>query len=384
MRKPGNSKLMPDGRALNILHVISKLPVGGAENMLLKVVRGLHKDRFTSVVCCINEGGKIADELQRSGYKVVVLDRMTGHGFDLGAVTALYQLIKRENVHILRTYQYHANLYGRIGGILAGVPVIIPSFHNLYEFPDKPKLHRRFFNYLLSLRSDALVAVSNAVAADIVEYDKVRPDKIKVIYNGISLNEFDMTLSRQKAREILNLPADMLIVGTVGNLTEQKGHRFLIESASGLTGVCIAIAGDGPLKLRLKNLAQQSGVNCIFTGTINPEKVPVFLMSLDIFCFSSLWEGFGGALIEAMAAGLPIVASDIPPHREVIGDAGMFVPPGDIGKLTDALKTLIADTALRTNLCQKAKGRAGIFSIENTVEAYEDLFKKLIDKKRLL
>jgi len=373
-----------DQKIFNILHVISRLPVGGAENMLLKEVKGYHKDRFRASVCCLKEGGKIADELQRSGYNVEILNTMKGHGFDFKAVTAIYKLIKRENIHILRTHQYHANLYGRIGGILAGVPVIISTSHNLYAFPDSPKLHRRIINYLLGFFTDALVAVSNAVASDMMRYDKVKPEKVRVIYNGILMDEFSKDITKQEAREILNLPSHFLIIGTVGNLTEQKGHKFLIEAASELKDTCIAIAGDGPLKDELKDFANRIGVNCIFMGRIDPEIISVFLRALDIFCFPSLWEGFGVALLEAMASGLPIVASDILPHREVVVDDVILVSPGNSGKLAEALNALIKDPSLRMNLGQKAQEKARIFSIENTVKSYEDIFIELLSKKNLL
>lgn len=368
----------------NILHVITRLPVGGAENMLMKEVQGYSKERFRVGVCCIKEGGSIADELQRHGYRVEILNMMKGRGFDFGAIIALYKLIKRENIHIVRTHQYHANLYGRISGFLAGVPVIIPTFHNLYDFPKKPKLHRRIINHLLSLWSDALVAVSKAVASDIMRYDRVDAEKIKVIYNGIVTDDFDKEISRQEARRILNLPPNLLIIGTVGNLTEQKGHKFMIEAASGLKDTVVAIAGDGPLKGTLQSLAEQNKVNCIFMGILDPQKIPIFLRALDIFCFPSLWEGFGVALLEAMASGLPIVASDILPHREVVVDDAILVPPGNSSSLSDALKLLIKKPLLRAELGGKAIEKAGIFSIENTVKAYEGLFEQLLRQKNLL
>jgi glycosyltransferase involved in cell wall biosynthesis len=374
---------MSDKKIFNILHVISRLPVGGAENMLLKEVRGYSKDIFRAGICCIQDGGKIADELLGLGYKVTILHKMKGHGFDPGAVTALYRLIKKENIHIIRTHQYHANLYGRISGILAGVPVIISTVHNLYEFPSQPKMHRRFFNYFLSFFTDALVAVSNAVASDIIKFDWVNPAKVKVIYNGIMLETFSNNISKEEARGILALPSDLLIIGTVGNLTAQKGHRFLIEAASGIKDTCVAIAGEGPIKDELMDFARQLKVNCIFLGTIEPQKIPVFLRSLDIFCFPSLWEGFGVALLEAMASGLPIVASDILPHREVVVDDAILVSPGNSSSLSDALKMLIKDPSLRAELGKKAIEKAGIFSIENTVKAYEDLFEQLLRQKNL-
>jgi glycosyltransferase involved in cell wall biosynthesis len=119
-------------------------------------------------------------------------------------------------------------------------------------------------------------------------------------------------------------------------------------------------------------------------GAIPPSTIPVFLRTLDIFCFPSLWEGFGGALIEAMAVGLPIVASDIPPHREVIGDTGIFVTPGNPDELSRVLKMLIEDPSLREEFGQKAKKRANIFSIEKTIKAYEDLFEEQLRDKGIL
>jgi glycosyltransferase involved in cell wall biosynthesis len=371
-------------KVFNILHVVSKLPVGGVENMLLKIVKGYDKKQFNVRICCIKEGGKIADELQNLGYKIIVLNKMKGHGFDWFALAALYKLLKRKNIHILRTHQYHANLYGRIAGILAGVPVIIPSFHNLYESPNKPKVHRRLLNYFLSFFSDTLVAVSKSVASDMVRFDRVNPEKIKIIYNGIATEEFNCKFSKQEARKFFNLPFNSIVIGSVGRLTEQKGHRYLIEAVSKLGDNCIVFAGDGPKMEELKNIANCFKANCIFMGRIDPLMIPMFLSALDIFCFPSLWEGFGTAIVEAMLAGLPIVVSDIPPHREVVDDAGILVHPGNAEALARALKVLIDNPSLRFTFGKKAKVRAKIFSIENTVKAYECLFEEILRYKGLL
>lgn len=375
---------MVNNKVFNILHVMTSLQVGGAENMLYKIVTSYNPDKFKVSICCISEGGEIADKLRENGYDITILTRMKGHGFDLRAVVGLYNLIKSRNIHILRTHQYHANLYGRIAGALARVPAILPSFHNLYEFPDTPKFHRRIFNWLLSFHSDFLVAVSNSVASDIRRFDWVSNEKIKVMSDSIDTKEFNTNLNQREARRLLGLPDDQLIVGTVGRLDKQKGHRYLIEAASGLQGVCVAIAGGGPLLGELKSYSDKLKRNIIFTGMMMPEKVPLFLRAIDIFCFPSLWEGFGIAVAEAMAAGLPVVASDIPPLREVLGDAGIFVPSGNAVELREALKRFIDNVSLRESYSRNAKERAEIFSIENYIKSFEHLCEELLQQKGLL
>lgn len=375
---------MVNNKVFNILHVMTSLQVGGAENMLYKIVTSYNPDKFKVSICCISEGGEIADKLRENGYDITILTRMKGHGFDVRAVVGLYNLIKRRNIHILRTHQYHANLYGRIAGALARVPVILPSFHNLYEFPDTPKFHRRIFNWLLSFHSDFLVAVSNSVASDIRRFDWVSNEQIKVMSDSIDTEEFNANLNQREARMLLGLPDDQLIIGTVGRLDEQKGHRYLIEAASGIHDVCVAIAGGGPLLGELKSYSDKLKGNIIFTGMMMPEKVPLFLRAIDIFCFPSLWEGFGIALAEAMAAGLPVVASDIPPLREVLGDAGIFVRSGDAVALREALNRLIDNVSLRESYSRNAKKRAEIFSIENYIKSFEDLCEELLQQKGLL
>jgi len=371
-------------KVFNVLHVITKLPVGGVENMLSKIVKGYDKERFRASVCCIKEGGAIADELRSTGYSLEILNRMKGHGFDWRAVIALSTLIKREHIHILRTHQFHANLYGRIAGILAGVPVMVPSFHNLYVSPHQPKLHRRILNYFLSFFSDALIAVSQSVASDIARFDRVNPKKIRVIHNGIVREAFEIGHSSQEARRMFGLPNHSMIIGAVGRMTEQKGHRYLIEAASTFKECMVVIAGDGQQIQELKDLAARCKTTCIFLGRLEPPQIPLFLKALDIFCFPSLWEGFPSALAEAMAAGLPIVASDIPPHREVMGDSGILVPARNIGKFSEALRALVENPSLRSRLSEKASERSRLFPIENTVKAHEDLFEELLRKKEFL
>jgi glycosyltransferase involved in cell wall biosynthesis len=369
-------------RVYNILHVISRLPVGGVEHMVLKVVRAYDPARFRAVVCCIREGGEIADELERLGFTVFILGRMKGRGFDWGAVTGLYRLMKEEQVDILRTHQYHANLYGRIAGALARVPVIVPSFHNLYRSPEEPKLHRRVFNHLLGLLSDRMVAVSHAVADDVMRYDRVRPEKVTVIHNGVAGEKFRIDVSKEDARKRLGLPAGGFLVGNAGRLSPQKGQECLIRAAAGLA-VHLAIAGDGPLRKELAAVAEEDRVSCTFLGMLNQDSMPLFMRSLDLFCFPSVWEGMPSVLAEALTAGLPIAASDIPPNREVLGDAGMLFPAGDEAALRGMLAALMGDPGRLQALRRKSAERAGEFSIEKTVRAYEELFDELLRSKGL-
>jgi glycosyltransferase involved in cell wall biosynthesis len=368
----------------NILHVVSKLPVGGVENVILREIQGYARNRFHASVCCMKEGGEIAIQLRKAGYNVEILNRMKGHGFDVGVIKDIYNFIKRENIHILRTHQYHANLYGRIAGILAGVTVMIPTFHNLYISPHKPKIHRRILNYILSRFSNTLVGVSEAVSADIMKFDWANKEKVKTIYNGIVITEYNLNLSKLEARSIFGVPSGLTVIGTVGRLTEQKGHCYLIEAVSQINNSCLVIAGGGPLNEELKRLAKSFKNNCIFLGSINPEKIPLFLHSLDIFCFPSLWEGLPISLIEAMASGLPIIATDIPPHREVLGNAGILVPVAAPQKIAEAMNQLIGNTQLMDTLAKRAKERARFFSIYNMVNSYEKLFENSLKAKGLI
>lgn len=375
-----NKLLMNIKRKYKILHIVSKLPIGGVEKQLFDMVTNYDKELFEAIICCINEGGEIADKLKELGYKIIILNRMKNHGFDFKAVIDIYKLIKREKIDILRTDQYHASLYGRIAGLLANVPAIIPTFHNLYNSPHKPKIHRRILNWVLSFFSDKIIAVSQAVAYDIHRYDKIKFKKIEIIYNGISLKEFKINTSKAELKKKFNLPSS-LIIGTVGRLTEQKGHEYLIKAVAGLKDISIAIAGDGPLRKYLEDLATDLRVNCIFMNTLKAEEIPYFLKSIDIFCFPSLWEGFGIALVEAMAAGLPVVATDIAPHREILGDKGIYFPIKNVNILSDILKKLIENESERKRIGNLSEKRAELFSIENTVLNYEKLFKEILSKK---
>lgn len=373
-----------DKKVFNVLHVASSLPVGGVETTIYNEIAGYDKTRYRASACCIREGGEISDALARSGFKVTVLNKMQGHGFDVGAIRALCRLIKKEDIHILRTHQYHANLYGRLAGILARVPTMIPSFHNVYDFPRRHKIHRSLINKILAFFSDRLIACSTVVSSDMMKYDRVPSGKVRVIYNTVHEAVFKSTLQKEEARRLLGLPHDETIIGTLGRLDEQKGHRYLIQAVSGLENATVAIAGDGPLLSELRGLSGSLNSRINFLGMIKPEQVPAFLRALDIFCFPSLWEGFGIAVAEAMAAGLAIVASDIPPLREVLGGTGLLVPPANAAGLRTALERLISNDALRESLQARARERSSLFSIEKYIAAYESLFEELLLQKGML
>jgi glycosyltransferase involved in cell wall biosynthesis len=372
-------------KPLNILHVISKLPVGGVENQLLLTLRNYDRTKLKPLVCSLLDKGEIGKEIEDLGIEVISLNKLK-HRFDPTIIRDIYNLIKMRNVKIVRTHQYHANLYGRLAAWLAKVPCIVASVHNIYTIDRKP--HRRVINRFLAEFTDKIVAVSETVKHDILKYDGLSEDKVTVIYNGIDTVRFS-DVDGSIIRKEFNIQSDIPIVGTIGRLTLQKGQKYLIEAISlvkkRFPQIILLIVGDGPMKEELKEYAKSIGLNghIIFTGS--RRDIPALLTAMDIFVLPSLWEGLPNALLEAMAVGKPIIATDILPVREIINskELGILVPAKDSTAIASSIESLLVNKTFAETLSNNARKRAcSDFNIETTVSRYTYLFKKILNNKK--
>lgn len=368
---------------VNVLHLMTRLPVGGVENLLLNIIKNHDKRRFTPIVCSLSDKGVIGKDIEALGTEVICLNKLSRR-FDYSIVNDLRGIIKARDVKILHTAQYHANLYGRLAARKTDVPCVVSSMHSVYT-RDR-KLNRRIVNHLLSRYCDKIVAVSGAVKDDILKYDRVAGSKVEVIHNGIDLDRFTSS-GPGAAKKEFGIPMEAPVIGTVGRLVREKGHKYLIEALSivvkEIPETRLMLVGDGPLRADLESLARASGVheNVIFTGT--RQDVPNLLASMDVFAFASLWEGFGNALLEAMAAGKPVVISDLPSFKEITGTEkiGFTAPAGDSAALAGHLLKLLADPGLSKKFGRNARKRAGLFSIQTAVNAYEKLYREVLAGK---
>jgi glycosyltransferase involved in cell wall biosynthesis len=369
---------------IKVLHVISKLPIGGVENLLLMVLRNCDRDRFFPLVCSLSDKGEIGQEIEELGFEVVCLNKLK-HRLDWTIVKDIYRYIKQNDIKVVFSYQYHANLYGRIAAHLARVPCIIASVHNVYTI-DK-KIHRRIINKYLAGWTDRIVAVSKAVKDDVLKYDGVPGSKVEIIYNGVDLSKF-LDTNGNAIRNEFGIPLGAPVLGTVGRLTLQKGQRYLLEAVSQLRGkfprLVLLVVGDGPLKNELKEYAKTLGIqeSVIFTGS--RRDVPSLLAAMDVFVLPSLWEGLSISLIESMAAGKPVITTDIAPIREVVNTdkVGILVPPKNSTTLADAVEILLRDRKLAGRLGMAARERVfSTFNIETTIRRYTGIFENILRNK---
>lgn len=362
------------------MQVITRLPVGGAETLVADLVRNLPAAQFRSVVCCIQERGPIADRIEREGISVHCLGRMQSRRFDWGAVSRLAALIRGEKAALVQTHLYHANLYGRLAALHAGVPAIA-TVHNTYQ---RAKWHRRILNRFLAGRSARVVAVSEDIRRDLLHHDGIPEHRIATITNGIDPARVQSALSRAEARARLDLREDHFAIACVARLEEQKGHRVLLEALALLRReqpevhepLRVFLLGDGRLRGALEARAAELDLaNVRFLGT--RRDVPDLLAAMDLHAMPSLWEGLSIALLEALAAGLPVVASDVGGVSTVLGDAafGIKVPPGDVPALAAALARSYARRAQRETLGREARLTVEErFSIDATVAKYAALY----------
>ena len=316
-------------KSIKVLQLLVHLPVGGAEDLVAGIVRGLDPQRFSVAVATLGQPGPVGRELLDQGFEVISLGLDIKHASTWRIVAALRRLIKERRPDILHTHLYHPNLYGRLAALGLGLSGVVATVHNSYI---RVKFHRRVWNFLLAWATDRIVAVSPRVYQDIRKFDGVPTSRLLLIPNGISLKELHTPLSRAEARERLQVSG--LVLGTMSRLEEQKGHTYLLAALPKLSreidDFVVLICGEGRLKERLMRQTADLGMENHVRFLGNRRDVAEIQRGLDIFVQPSLWEGMPLALLKAMGAGLPVVATRVSGCLEAIEDGinGKLVEPG--------------------------------------------------------
>jgi glycosyltransferase involved in cell wall biosynthesis len=341
---------------INILYLFVTLPIGGAEEHLLTVLKNTDLGRYKPTVCCIRDKGSIGEEIENSGFHLITLQR-NSKKWDFRIVRDILRIIREKEIQLIHTHLYHANMYGRIAAIIAQIPVV-SSEHNAHSLR-KPA--RRVINRLLARKTNRMIAVSQMVKDHILLRDKIAPAKVEVIYNGIDISRFTSSLTKIAAREKIGVPENCFLIGTVGRLSEEKGHIYLINAVRRAKDIVpdlrLIIVGSGPQEFHLKKVVSDHnlGQNILFTGF--RRDVPDIMKAMDVFAFPSLREGFPVALLEAMASCLPVVVTPVGGITEIITDRinGLLVQPCNEESLAQSIITLYQKPDLRKNLAFKAR-----------------------------
>lgn len=359
---------------IKVLRVIARLNVGGPAVHVINLSRGLDPARFHSILVAGTENpgeGSMLDLALECGVRPIVIPEIVGQATlkprDLKALIALYRLIRRERPQIVHTHAAKPGVLGRVAARLAGVPVVVHTFHGHilhgYYGPLMNRLLRRMERMLARL-TDRIIAVSEQVKQDLVRYGVAQPDKISVIPLGLELEAFlDADVHRGELRRELGIASDAPLVGIVGRIFPIKNHRLFLEAAALVSAqepaARFVVVGDGTLRPEMEALAQRLGLGprVVFTGW--RRDLPSVYADLDVLVVSSDNEGTPVSAIEAMASGCPVVATRVGGLPDLIEDdeAGRLVPPRDPGALAGAIVGLLRDRDLVRRMGRRGRDR---------------------------
>ena len=336
---------MTSGGRLRVVFVTHSLGVGGAEELILNLVARLPRERYEPVVCSFeNRPGPMAAEIAAHGIEVVPLGIAPGWRHPLGW-WSIVRFLRRVRPGIVHTFLLPASLYGRSAASVARVPIIIGTEVNIYE---RKQWHHILAERLLARVSDCVVASAESVKRAYVRQLGISPDIVRVIYNAVNWDRLHATLTPAEVRRELGIPEDRIVVGVVATLQDKKGHRVLLDAFArtpGLERAWLMLVGDGPLRSSLEDHAARLGIGDRITFCGTRRDLGNVLPAMDIFALPSLWEGLPLAMILAMGAGRPVVATNIAGIPEVVTDGrtGLLVAPGDVAEIGAAVARLVSD-----------------------------------------
>ena len=368
---------------IRVLHVIDKLSMDGLNPsspaiLLRDWIPHFRTQGIESTVCCLRADDPGGKWLEAEGVQVVCL----GFGkLSWKNVNGIISVIDQTQAQIVHLHGYSAANFGRIASRRKGIKNIVHEHAVLSVLPHQWIIDRLLMNY-----TDLGVAVSGNVSQFMVHGRSVPADKIRVVGNGINLSEFVMKSpdSILQTRRTLGIPENCSVIGTVTRLRKEKGTEFFIRAIPYVmqkqANVVFLVIGDGPLRSNLEHLATELGVadHVRFLGFRS--EIGDMLSILDVNVIPSLTEGFPLSLIEGMAAGNAIVASNLEGLREIArdGETLLFVPPKDPKVLAEKIVWLLNDSSQASVLSEAAKNASLQFSIESSAAALGGLYRELL------
>jgi glycosyltransferase involved in cell wall biosynthesis len=374
--------------AHRVLYLIDSLGMGGAERGLTLTVRHLDRAKVAPEVAFLWGPDTLAGEIEAAGVRIHRLQTRPGPAA-LKAVPGVTRLLKEGRFDAIHTQVLWASIVGRAAGWRAGVKVVshianveTGGFRDRELAPSiarKARIAAKLDELTGRWWVDRFVAISEAVRADPIRGRSWDRGKIDVVLRGQELDRLRAEAERETVPP-LDDPGDPSIL-TVGRLSEQKGQRFLIEAMpavlEALPRARLLVCGEGHLRAELQRRAAPLGDRVAFLGI--RDDVPALARRASLFVFPSLWEGQGNALLEVMAVGAPIVATDIPSTRETLRDGeGVLVPPADAGALAAAIIDLLGHPDRARELAGAAARRADDYDIEATTGALESVYDRLL------
>jgi glycosyltransferase involved in cell wall biosynthesis len=390
----------PTTEPCRVLHVITRLIVGGAQENTLLTVEGLDRmpDYEVTLATGVDKGpeGSLLDRAQRTTRLIVIpeLGREVSPLSDAVALWKLYRLMRRNRFHIVHTHSSKAGVLGRIAARLAGTPIVVHTLHSLVFHDYQPWVLNRSWwvvKRLCAPLTDHYLSVSRVVAEKAAAEGIAPAEKFTTVYSGMELGWFlEAKVDPLAIRRELGIPADALVVGKIARLFPLKGHEQLLEAvpavAQAQPRVRFLLVGDGILQEKLKTRARKLGVldRLVFAGLVPRERIPSMISAMDILVHTSLREGLARALPQALAMGKPCVSFALDGAPEVVldGETGYLVRPGDTVGLGDAIVRLLQNPGLRHRM-----GEAGrrlvvtLFPAEKMVADTARIYSNLARRK---
>ncbi|MGO8691393.1 MAG: glycosyltransferase [Thermoguttaceae bacterium] len=372
---------LADRGPLRVMFVLTSMPVGGAETLLVELIRRLDPARFLPELCCLKELGPLGAELAKT---IPAHAGLLAHKYDVAVLQRLARLMARRRIDAVVTVGPGDKMFwGRLAARWAGVPVVCAAIHST-GVPD----HVEWPNRLLASLTDAFIAVAGPHGRYLAEHEGCPAAKVRVIPNGVDAAKFHPRWPNGALRQTLGLPPGTPTAGIVAALRPEKNHELFLRAAAmvraKLPEARFLVIGDGPRRAALETLAAELslGQAVQFLGTRSD--VPDLLALMDVLVLASHMEANPISILEAMAAEKPVISTRVGSVSETVldGQTGYLVAPGATDELAARMIELLSD--LQRAAVMGRAGRECVlahWSIEQTVAGYQDLLEGIYTTK---
>jgi len=383
-----DKELMIDGKGeerINILYIIDQLRgMAGTERHLLYLVSRLNKERYNCYIGTFDGGrGAMPQAIRESGIPMLDLglNRIYSPDAPLKALR-LWRFIRKKKIDLVQTYHFKSDTFGVLVARLSGVTSIISSKRDMGDLKSPRQI---MLSNIMNRYIDNYISVCDKVGRKFHELENISMDKMLTIYNGVDLQRFDPGKGSIKSRKDMGFKKTDFIVGTTAIFRPEKAYHILFEAIEKVSpqikNLKIMIMGFGPRYDYFVNYCNSRSLKDVvrFMGRVND--VENYLPIMDVFCLvPNRNEGFSNAILEAMAMGRPIIATDIGGNAEAVVDneTGFIIPPDNSDELASRIMLLYENAAKRREMGEKARQRAiEVFSLEAMIKRHEDLYEEL-------